>query len=137
MGLGKGIGKIKDKKDAAAELGKKATESIGQMLNELKEALSIFELFGFSADKVKVGGLGAALPELSTSIQGSIEDIQIEKVMELSEEHKDNKLIVLMTGALIKVKEISDHLDISNLKGLKIDIKLGAMPKISVDLQSD
>lgn len=43
----------------------------------------------------------------------------------------------MMIQALIKVKEISDHIDIGNLKGVKMDIKLGAMPKISVDLESD
>ena len=137
MVLGKGLDSLKDKKDLAADLGKKAGESVGEMLNELKSALSIFQALGFKADKLKMGGIGVGLPEMSTSIHGSVENIQAEKVNELSEQHKDNKLISMMLGALIKVKEISDHLDIGNMKGVRMEVKLGAMPKISVDLQSD
>ena len=137
MVLGKGLDSLKDKKDLAADLGKKAGESVGEMLNELKSALSIFQALGFRADRLKMGGIGVGLPEMSTSIHGSVENIQAEKVNELSEQHKDNKLISMMLGALIKVKEISDHLDIGNMKGVRMEVKLGAMPKISVDLQSD
>ena len=137
MVLGKGLDKLKDKKDIAADLGKKASESVGEMLNELKNALSIFQTLGFRAEKLKMGGIGVGLPEMSTSIQGSVQNIQTEKINELSEQHKDNKLITMMLGALIKVKEISDHLDVGNLKGVRLNVKLGAMPKISIDLQSD
>ncbi len=129
--------KLTFKKGQATELGKKAAESIGQMLNEMKEALTIFENLGFKAEKVKIGGIGVALPNLSTSLHASIGNIQIEKARELSEQHKDNKLIVMMIDALIKVKEISDRVEIDNLNGVKMDVKLGAMPKISVDLQSN
>jgi hypothetical protein len=129
--------KLKVKKDQAADFGKKATESMGKMLNGLKEAFSIFENLGFKAEKVKMGGIGVALPEMSTSLHASIGNIQVEKAKELSEQHKDNKLIVMMINALIKAKEISDHLDVSTLKGVKMDVKLGAVPKISIDLQSD
>ncbi|MDJ0802161.1 MAG: hypothetical protein QNI97_04760 [Desulfobacterales bacterium] len=137
MGLGKGLDSLKDKKKLAADLGKKAGDSIGEMLNELKNALSIFQTLGFRTDKLKMGGIGVGLPEMSTSIHGSVENIQVDKVNELSEQHKDSKLITMMLGALIKVKEISDHLDIVDMKGVKMEVKLGAMPKISVDLQSD
>jgi hypothetical protein len=129
--------KVKFKKGKATELGKKAAESIGQMLNEMKEALSLFENLGFTADKVKIGGIGVALPSLSTSLHASIGNIQIEKARELSEQHKDNKLIVMMIDAIIKVKEISDRVEIENLNGVKMDVKLGPAPKISVDLQSN
>ena len=61
----------------------------------------------------------------------------MEKARELSEQYKDNKLIVMMIDALIKVKEISDRVEIDNLNGVKMDVKLGAIPKISVDLQSN
>ena len=137
MIFGKVFEKLKFNKGQATELGKKAADSVGQMLNEMKEALSIFENLGFQAEKVKIGGIGVALPDLSTSLHASVGNIQIEKARELSEQHKDNKLIVLMIDALIKVKEISDRVEIDNLKGVKMDVKLGAFPKISVDLQSN
>lgn len=136
MVFGNVFEKLKFKKGRATELSKKAAESIGQMLNEMKEALSIFENLGFRAEKVKIGGIGVALPDLSTSLHASIGNIQIEKVRELSEQYKDKKLIVMMLDALIKIKQISDRVEIDNLKGVKMDVKLGAMPKISVDLQS-
>lgn len=137
MVLRKVFEKLKSKKSQATEIGKKTAESIGQMLNEMKEALSIFENLGFKAEKVKIGGIGVALPNMSTSLYASIGNIQIEKVRELSEQYKDNKLIVMMMDALIKVKEISDRVEIDGLNGVKMDVKLGPMPKISVDLQSN
>lgn len=136
MVLKKYFDKLKSKKGPAAKLGQKAAESIGQMLNEMKEALSIFENLGFTAEKVKIGGIGVALPNLSTSLYASLGNIQIEKAKELSEQYKDNKLIGMMIDALIKVKEISDRVEINNLNGVRMDVKLGATPKISVDLQS-
>ena len=79
MVLQKYFEKLKSKRGQAAKLGKIAAESIGQMLNEMKEALSIFENLGFTAEKVKIGGIGVTLPNLSTSLHASTGNIQIEK----------------------------------------------------------
>lgn len=137
MVLGKYFKKLRINKGQATQLSKKAADAVGQMLNDMKEVLSIFETLGFTAEKLKFGGMGVALPDLSTSLHASIGNIQIEKAREMSEQHKDNKLIVMMIDALIKVKEISDRVEIDNLNGVKMDVKLGATPKITVDLQSN
>ena len=37
-----------------------------------------------------------ALPEVSTSVSGSLEKVQVENIKQLLEDHKDNKLLVSM-----------------------------------------
>ena len=65
----------------------------------------------------------------------SEEGIQVEKVNQLIKDHQDNKLLTSMLKSLVTAKEIRDRVELPYFTGAKLDIKLGAPPKISFDLQ--
>jgi len=133
MGLKKGMPDIKGVKEKAADIGGATKAKIDETLEEFKKATDLFGKFGFKVGKFKVG-MGA-LPEITTSVAGSLEGVQVEKISKLIEEHKDNKLLTSMLKTLITAKEIRDRVELPYFTGAKLDIKLGVPPKISFDLQ--
>jgi hypothetical protein len=82
--------------------------------------------------EVKMG----VLPEIQTSLVGLLERINQESVQKLIAENPDNKLLVLVLNALLITKDLQQRLNISNLKGIVVDIRLGIPPKVSVHLAS-
>jgi hypothetical protein len=133
MGLKKGMPDLKGVKDKASDLGGAAKAKIDETLEEFKKATDVFGKFGFKVGKFKVG-MGA-LPEITTSVSGSLEGIQVEKVNQLIKDHQDNKLLTSMLKSLVTAKEIRDRVELPYFTGAKLDIKLGVPPKISFDLQ--
>ena len=133
MGLKKGMPDIKGVKGKAADIGGATRAKIDETLDEFKNATVLFGKFGFKVGKFKVG-MGA-LPEITTSVSGSLEGVQVEKISQLIEDHKDNKLLASMLKALITAKEVRDRVELPYFTGAKLDIKLGVPPKISFDLQ--
>ena len=133
MGLKKGMPDIKGVKGKAADLGGATKAKIDETLEEFKNATVLFGKFGFKVGKFKVG-MGA-LPEITTSVSGSLEGVQVENISQLIEDHKDNKLLASMLKALITAKEVRDRVELPYFTGAKLDIKLGVPPKISFDLQ--
>ena len=124
---------LKGVKEKAAGVGDATKAKIESSLQELKNAMGLFEQFGFRASKLKVG-MGV-IPEVSTSISGSLDKVQAEKIAQLMEQYKDNKLLATMLKALITAKEIRDRVDLPYFTGVKLDVTLGIPPKISFDLQ--
>jgi hypothetical protein len=133
MGLKKGIPDLKGVKEKAADIGGATKAKIDETLEEFKNAINLFGEFGFKVGKFKVG-MGA-LPEINTSVSGSLEKVQVENIKQLIVDHKDNKLLVSMLKALITAKEVRDRVELPYFTGAKLDIKLGVPPKISFDLQ--
>jgi hypothetical protein len=133
MGLKKGMPDLKGVKEKAADMGGATKAKIDETLDEFKKATNLFGKFGFKVGKFKVG-MGA-LPEISTSVSGSLETVQVENIKQLIEDHKDNKLLVSMLKALVTAKEVRDRVELPYFTGAKLDIKLGVPPKISFDLQ--
>ena len=133
MVLKKGMPDIKGVKGKASDLGGAARAKIDETLEEFKNATALFGKFGFKVGKFKVG-MGA-LPEITTSVSGSLEGVQVENISQLIEDHKDNKLLTSMLKALITAKEVRDRVELPYFTGAKLDIKLGVPPKISFDLQ--
>jgi hypothetical protein len=133
MGLKKGIPDLKGVKEKAADIGGATKSKIDETLEEFKNAINLFGEFGFKVGKFKVG-MGA-LPEINTSVSGSLEKVQVENIKQLIVDHKDNKLLVSMLKALITAKEVRDRVELPYFTGAKLDIKLGVPPKISFDLQ--
>ena len=124
---------LKGVKEKAADMGGATKAKIDETLDEFKKATNLFGKFGFKVGKFKVG-MGA-LPEISTSVSGSLETVQVENIKQLIEDHKDNKLLVSMLKALVTAKEVRDRVELPYFTGAKLDIKLGVPPKISFDLQ--
>ena len=133
MVLKKGMPDIKGVKEKASDLGGAAKAKIDETLEEFKKATDVLGKFGFKVGKFKVG-MGA-MPEITTSVSGSLEGVQAEKIGQLIEDHKDNKLLASMLKALVTAKEIRDRVELPYFTGAKLDIKLGVPPKISFDLQ--
>ena len=133
MVLKKGMPDIKGVKEKASDLGGATRAKIDETLEEFKKATDLFGKFGFKVGKFKVG-MGA-LPEITTSVSGSLEGIQLENIKQLIEDHKDNKLLTSMLKALATAKEVRDRVELPYFTGAKLDVKLGVPPKISFDLQ--
>lgn len=133
MVLKKGMPDLKGVKQKAADMGGATKAKLDETLEEFKKAMNLFEKFGFKVGKFKVG-MGV-LPEISTSLSGSLEKVQVENIKQLIEDHKDNKLLVSMLKALITAKEVRDRVELPYFTGAKLDIQLGIPPKISFDLQ--
>jgi hypothetical protein len=133
MVFNKGMPDLKGVKEKAADMGEATKAKIDETLEEFKKAINLFGKFGFKVSKFKVG-MGV-LPEISTSVSGSLEKVQAENIKQLIEDHKDNKLLVSMLKALITAKEVRDRVELPYFTGAKLDIKLGVPPKISFDLQ--
>jgi hypothetical protein len=135
MVLKKGMPDIKGVKEKASDLGGATKAKIDETLEEFKKATDLFGRFGFKVGKFKVG-MGA-LPEITTSVSGSLEGIQLENIRQLIEDHKDNKLLTSMLKALVTAKEVRDRVELPYFTGAKLDVKLGVPPKISIDLQEN
>jgi len=132
MVLKKGMPDLKGIKEKAADMGSATKAKIDETLEEFKKATNLFGKFGFKVGKFKV--VMGTLPEVSTSVSGSLEKVQVENIKQLIEDHKDNKLLVSMLKALITAKEVRDRIELPYFTGTKLDIKLGLPPKISFDL---
>src|SRR5262245_61826081 len=79
-------------KSATDGLGDLAQTQLKGWLADFKKAAAVLETFGFTIGKVGFG-MGA-LPEIHTSLVGSIDDIHEDKLQKLMEEHKGEELLV-------------------------------------------
>lgn len=120
--------------EQATEMATAAQEQFNAVLDEYKNILPVAESLGLSVGsfEVKMG----VLPEIQTSLVGLLERINQESIQKLIAENPDNKLLVLVLNALLITKELQQRLNISNLKGIVVDIRLGIPPKVSVHLAS-
>ncbi|MGB3204473.1 MAG: hypothetical protein WBB28_05750 [Crinalium sp.] len=120
--------------EQATEMAAAAQEQFNAVLDEYKNILPVAESLGLSVGTFEVQ-MGV-LPEIRTSLVGLLERINEESVQKLIAENPNNKLLVLVLNALLITKELQQRLNISNLKGIVVDIRLGIPPKVSVHLAS-
>jgi hypothetical protein len=122
--------------EKAAGVSTAALEKIDDVINEFNAMLPFVEELGLSVASFDIeAGL---LPQIKTSLVGSIENIKDEAVEGLIAEHENNKLLVAVLNAVLMAKNIHQKLEgayISILKDLVIDIKLGIPPSISCRFQ--
>ena len=99
-------------------------------LDEYKKAIATLETFGFTVGRFTVGmGL---LPEIHTSISGSIENIHEESLRKVMEDHPAESLLVSMVKALIMLRHFLEHMELK-LSNVTINVTLGVPPKITVE----
>jgi hypothetical protein len=114
------------------ELAAAAQEKIEDVLDEYQKIIPVAESLGLTVDSFDVEmGL---IPEISTALVGSMEQINKEAVQKMITENQNNKLLATMLNALLIAKDLQKRLNIKNLKGIRVDIKLGISPKVSVRL---
>lgn len=120
--------------EQATEIAAAAQEQFNSVLDEYQKVLPVAESLGMNISSFEVH-MGV-LPEIRTSLVGLLEKINNETVQKLIADNQSNKLLVLILNSLLITKELQQRLNISNLKGIVVDIKLGVPPNVSVHLAS-
>jgi hypothetical protein len=108
-------------------------DKINSLLGEYSQAVESLKALGFKVGKLHLE-MGI-LPQISTSIRGSIDDIDPVKVQEIMDGNPDKKLLAAILSALLTVFRIRDMVDLKSSKDVVLDVTLGVPPKVSVDLQ--
>lgn len=114
------------------EISAVAQEQFNAVLDEYNKVLPVAESLGLSVGSFQVE-MGI-LPEIKTSLVGSVERINQEVVQKLITDHQSNKILVAILNALLITKDLQQRLHIKALKGIKVDVKLGVSPNVSVHL---
>ena len=119
-------------KGKAEEVVAAGEEKIDAIIDEFNKMMPFAEELGLSVASFDIeAGL---LPQIKTSLVGSIENIKDETVERLIAENENNKLLVAIFKAVLTAKSIHQKLEgayISVLKDLVIDIQLGIPPSIA------
>lgn len=110
----------------SASMGK-----MSELLDDYKKAITVMETFGFTVGKLEVE-MGLP-PKVLTSILGSIENIQTEKLNKVIEEHQGEALLAALLKSLVLIKQISKSLDLK-LTGVILKVTLGIPPKIDAEI---
>ncbi len=110
-----------------------STDKLTAILDEYRRAIASLEAFGLRVGKLRV--TAGILPEVSTTIVGSVDYIQPDRVRQLMEANPDKKILTSILSALLTATSIRETVDLKSLKSIAIDIVLGIPPKITVDLQ--
>ena len=118
-------------KEKSERLGDVAKAKVNEWLDEYKKAIAVLETFGFTVGKFTVG-MGI-LPEIHTTVCGSIENIREDSLKKIIEEHQAETLLVSLLNALIMARRFWEHMELK-LTGVTLNITLGVPPKINVDI---
>ncbi len=102
-----------------------------EYLDDYKRAVAVLETLGFTVGKLMIG-MGI-LPEIHTSISGSIQVISEDRVNKLIEQHKEEKMLVSLLEALIMTRKLWEHVE-SKLTSVTLNVTLGVPPKLTVEL---
>ena len=116
-------------KEKTEGLGGKFKGKVDELLDEYKKAIVVLDTFGFKVGKFNFS-MGV-IPEINTTISGSIENIREDGLKKIIEEHQAEKLLVSLLNALIMAKRIQEHVELQ-LTEVTLDITLGAPPKITI-----
>jgi hypothetical protein len=108
-------------------------EKINMLLGEYSQAVSTLQTLGLVVGKIRVEmGL---LPQVSTTIRGSINDLDPEKIQKLLDSNPDKKLLNAILSALQTLVRIRQVVDLKNSKDVVLDVTLGVPPKVSAQLE--
>jgi hypothetical protein len=122
------MGAVKQKTEG---LGDVAKGRLDAWLDEYKKATAALETFGFKVGKFTVG-MGV-LPEIHTSISGSIENIREDEMKKMIEERESEALLVSLLKALITTRRCWEHVQLK-LTGVTMNVTLGVPPNIGVEV---
>jgi hypothetical protein len=134
--------KFKEAKEKATDLTEKAAEvrgvaadKLNAVLDDYSVAVETFESFGFKMTQFRVGmGL---LPEINTSIRGSLKRVKEDEINELIEKNEGKKILIAMLRALLAAKDMQARAKLVNFGQLVLDVKLGIPPSISFNLEPE
>lgn len=132
MDLGNVLKKVGDATGRIADLGLASNEKISGLLDEYRRAIGSLQAFGLRVGKLRVAV--GILPEISTTILGSIDQINSDRIRELLAANPDKKLLSAILSALLTATSIRESVDLTSLREVRIDVTLGIPPKVAVDL---
>jgi hypothetical protein len=108
-------------------------DKINMLLGEYSQAISTLQTLGLAVGKIRVEmGL---LPQVSTTIRGSINDLDPEKIQKLLDSNPDKKLLNAILSALLTLVRIREVVDLKSSKDVVLDVTLGVPPKVSAQLE--
>ena len=108
-----------------------ALEKMHEMIGGYKKIIAVLEPLGFKMGNFSV--VMGVLPEVHTSISGSVLDIHEEALKSLMAEHQSETLLVTLLKTLILTKKLWEHME-SKLTSATINLTLGVSPKVTVDV---
>ena len=121
---------FKDVLGKAQELTSAVADTAGKFLDEFNEALPTMRALGFTVKDFHMGmGL---IPELSAKLVASVDTINVGRINELIEHHKEQKLLVAVLKALQAAYHVKEQLGETTFKSVQMDITLGLPPRIGV-----
>jgi hypothetical protein len=121
---------FKDLMDKAKGVADAATDAAGKLVDEFNEALPTMRALGFTIKDLRVGtGL---VPEIGAKLIASTETIDVKKVKELIDKHRENKTLVGALKALELAFNIKQQIGDFSFKDVQIDVTLGLPPHIGV-----
>jgi hypothetical protein len=121
---------FKDLVGKAQELTGTATAAAGSLMDEFNETVPTLRSLGFSVQDLRVG-MGF-VPEIAAKLIASIDDVEISKVHELADKHKDKKLLSTVLKAVETALNIRQQLGGLKFHGIEVDVTLGLPPHIGV-----
>ena len=124
--------RVSEAKDKIVESSTLSTDRINSILEEYRRVLLLLKDFGLEVGKLRV--MASVPPEISTTIIGSIDKINEEKVKDMQTEHSDKKLLSAILSALQTTIHIRRVVDLPELSDIRIDISLGIPPRVAIDL---
>jgi hypothetical protein len=108
-------------------------EKINMLLGEYSQTVSTLQTLGLDVGKIRVEmGL---LPQVSTTIRGSVNDLDPEKIQKVLDSNPDKKLLNAILSALLTLVRIREVVDLKNSKDVVLDVTLGMPPKVSAQLE--
>ena len=129
MALRDVMGTIKEK---AEELEAVTEGKVTEGLDECKKAFAMLEAFGFTVGSFTVG-MGI-LPEIRTSISGSIENIHEDELKKIIQAQPEEKLLVSLLDALVTAKRLWEHVQLK-LTSVTLNVTLGLPPKVTAEMR--
>lgn len=122
--------------EQAGNLATAAQEKIDALIDEYNKILPLMEELGLSVNGFSIEA--GVLPEIRTSLVGSIDNIKEEAINKIIAKNEGNKLLEIVLKAVLMAKKCHEKLEgvyISILKDIIVDIKLGVPPAVSVRFQ--
>lgn len=122
--------------EQTSEMAAVAQEKINLILEEYQRFLPYAQELGLEIDSFSIEA--GVLPQIKTSLKGSVDSINEEAIERIKAENNKNKLLITVLDSILLAKKCNEKLEsvyISILKDIIIDIKLGIPPAISVRFQ--
>ncbi len=109
-----------------------AQEKVNSLLADYKEVIELLKQLGIKVDNFQVT-TGVGVPQITTSLSGSIGEIKADEIETMIESKSENKLLCLMLKPLLTVKGVQEK-SLSELDDVTINVALGLPPKVTVNL---